>query len=89
MPLLVYPHAEGNCAIVGGFVYHGPEGRLQGQYFAGDYCSGRIWTVAPGDNSLELQADTDLLITSFGQASNGAAYVLDQNGRLYTIHQTR
>jgi glucose/arabinose dehydrogenase len=85
MPLIVYPHAEGDCAVVGGFVYHGPVGRLQGQYLAGDYCSGRIWTVASGEDSLELQLDTDLLITSFGEAADGSAYVLAQGGQLLEV----
>jgi glucose/arabinose dehydrogenase len=89
MPLIVYPHSQGNCAVVGGFVYHGPEGRLEGQYLVGDYCSGRIWTVGPGEDSLELQVDTNLLITSFGQGADGAAYVLEQGGGLYAIEQTR
>jgi hypothetical protein len=88
MPTIVYPHNEGDCAIVGGFVYHGPQGKLEGQYLAGDYCSGRIWTVAPGEDLLALQVDTGLLITSFGQAADGTAYVLDQAGGLYSIIQT-
>ena len=85
MPTVVYPHSEGNCAVVGGFVYHGSEGRLEGQYLVGDYCSGRIWTVAPGEDSLELQVDTELLITSFGEASDGSAYVLAQGGQLLEV----
>jgi glucose/arabinose dehydrogenase len=85
MPAIVYSHREGDCAIVGGFVYRGPEGRLWGQYLAGDYCSGRIWTVAAGQDSLELQVDTNLLITSFGQAVDGTAYVLAQGGQLLQV----
>jgi glucose/arabinose dehydrogenase len=89
MPLIVYPHSQGDCAVVGGFVYHGPEGRLEDQYLAGDYCSGRIWTVGPGEDSLELQVDTELLITSFGEGADGTGYVLAQGGQLLEILQVK
>jgi glucose/arabinose dehydrogenase len=87
MPLLVYPHSQANCAIVGGLVYRGSEGRLDGQYLLGDYCSGRIWTVGPGEQALALQVDTDLLITSFGAGADGNAYVLAQGGQLLRVRQ--
>ena len=88
IPVVVYPHSQANCAIVGGLVYRGPEGRLDGQYLLGDYCSGRLWTVGPGEQSLALQLDTDLMITSFGLGADGNAYVLAQGGQLLRVRQT-
>lgn len=85
MPLITYPHTFGNCAVVGGPVYRGPEGRLNGQYLLGDYCSGRIWTIGPGDEELTLQQDTELAITSFGEASDGTVYVTAQGGELMRV----
>ena len=43
IPVLEYPHEDGNCSVTGGYVYRGaalPE--LDGSYFYGDYCSGMI-----------------------------------------------
>jgi glucose/arabinose dehydrogenase len=85
MPLVTYPHTFGNCAVVGGPVYRGPEGRLNGQFLLGDYCSGRIWTIGPGDDELALQLDTSLAITSFGEGSDGSVYVIAQGGELLRV----
>jgi hypothetical protein len=85
LPIAVYPHRDGNCAVIGGFVYHGPGGRLDGQYLLGDYCSGRIWTIGPGKAEMVLQRDTGILITSFGLAADGSAYVTGQAGELLRI----
>ena len=84
-PIAVYPHSQGNCAVIGGFVYRGPGGRLDGQYLVGDYCSGRIWTIAPGRTQMVLQQETDLQITSFGEGADGSAYVTGQAGELMRI----
>ena len=86
MPTVVYPHSEAQLrGALAASSTTAPEGRLTAQYLAGDYCSGRIWTVAPGEDSLELQVDTDLLITSFGEASDGSGYVLAQGGQLLEV----
>jgi glucose/arabinose dehydrogenase len=85
MPFAVYSHAQGNCAVIGGFVYHGPGGRLDGQYLVGDYCSGRIWTIGPGKAEMVLQQDTDLEITSFGEGADGSAYVMGRAGELVRL----
>jgi glucose/arabinose dehydrogenase len=89
LPIAVYPHRDGNCAVIGGFVYRGPGGRLNGQYLMGDYCSGRIWTIGPGEREMVLQQDTDLTITTFGQSADGTAYVASQDGRLLRVVAAR
>jgi len=84
-PIAVYEHRRGNCAVIGGPVYEGPVEALAGHYLMGDYCSGRIWTIARGEEAMILQEDTDLLITTFGTGADGSAYVASQDGRLMKI----
>jgi glucose/arabinose dehydrogenase len=84
-PIAVYEHRRGNCAVIGGPVYHGPVDGLEGQYLMGDYCSGRIWTIGPEQQDMILQEDTDLVITTFGTGADGSAYVASQDGRLMKI----
>ena len=44
-PKLDYSHSIG-CAVIGGYIYRGPIGPLQGQYLFSDSCSGDIYVVA-------------------------------------------
>jgi glucose/arabinose dehydrogenase len=88
-PLAVYSHDLG-CSVTGGHVYRGrafPD--LTGNYFFGDYCSGRIWAVAAEgaarQEPVEL-LDTDLSISSFGEDDRGEVYVTDlAGGGLYRL----
>jgi glucose/arabinose dehydrogenase len=87
-PVVDYTHSGGNCSVTGGLVYRGsifPD--FVGQYVLGDYCSGRIWTLAAGAGSPSLQfhRDTAALITSFGEAESGEIYMTDHAGRLYRV----
>ncbi len=86
-PIIVYSHALG-CSITGGYVYRGHQfPQLDGIYFYGDYCSGRIWglrqTDQQWDNAELLQAD--LLLTSFGEDDAGEVYFTDRNGGVYQL----
>ena len=80
-PIITYDNDPSVCAVTGGYRYRGrsiPE--LKGKYIYGDYCGGQIWvaTLNPGDGSwsTELLLQTEFLISSFGEASNGELYVL-------------
>lgn len=42
LPVAEYSHTLG-CSVTGGYVYRHSPPALQGIYFYGDYCSGRIW----------------------------------------------
>ncbi len=86
-PIAEYGHTGGNCAITGGYVYRGDVFTdLQGQYIAGDFCSGRIWTIGASSSSLVLRRDTSAQISSFGEAENGEIYMTDYGtGRLYRV----
>ncbi len=51
LPIYDYQHENGRCSITGGYVYRGQQfPALTGNYFFGDYCTGEIWALAPGDN---------------------------------------
>ncbi len=80
LPVVDYPHASGDCSITGGFVYRGPDyPGMQGLYFYGDYCTGRIWGLQFSGGSwqsLEL-LDTTANISSFGEDQDGNLYVAD------------
>lgn len=87
LPIFEYDHGQG-CSVTGGYIYRGqafPE--LWGNYFLGDFCSGRIWGLFPsGDQwSSTLVAQSGLNISSFGEDVNGEVYVLDYSGTIYQI----
>jgi glucose/arabinose dehydrogenase len=87
MPVAVYDHSQG-CAIIGGYVYRGPQAILRGAYLFSDVCSGKIWSIVadgPSGQSPTLMADTGLGITSFGEGESGTVYVTAQNGHVYRL----
>ena len=87
LPVAEYDHNQG-CSVTGGIVYRGSDPDLQGIYFYGDYCSGRIWGLVQesGIWTTQLLANTGLRITSFGEDGAGNVYVTDfWNGRVYQL----
>ena len=89
-PIAEYSHKLG-CSITGGYVYRGRRiPSLIGRYLFGDFCSGKIWTITPpqhgkGNWKMDLIAETDLRISSFGEDEAGELYVLDLDGGVYRI----
>jgi len=87
LPVFEYAHSLG-CSISGGVVYRGMTyPRMHGTYFAGDYCSGRIWGVRrEGVNwYASMLLDTTEQIVSFGEDEAGDAYVVGYGGTIYRI----
>jgi len=89
LPVFTYPTNISGCSITGGYVYRGVDyPGLQGIYFSGDYCSGRIWGLQiTGSNweSSEL-LDTEFRISSFGEDDAGELYFADRsNGEIYQV----
>ncbi len=83
LPIADYRH-EGNCSVTGGYVYRGQaHPAWNGVYFYGDYCSGKIWALAPdgsgGWNTAEL-ARNPMALASFGEDEAGELYVTDLSG---------
>lgn len=90
LPAVEYPHtgAAPCFSVTGGVVYRGSDPDLQGVYFYGDYCDGRIWGLVEGGGSWSTQVltDTDLWISSFGEDEAGNVYFTDiWGGKLYQL----
>ncbi len=89
LPVAEYDHSGGNCAVIGGNVYRGAlYPALQGIYFYGDYCSGRIWGMKRTGSTFvtRLMLETGMVISTFGEDEEGNIYVADYNaGKIYRI----
>lgn len=90
LPIAEYDHSQG-CSVTGGVVYRGETyPPMQGVYFYGDYCSGRIWGLRQRGGqwqTLEL-LDTAHQISSFGEDEAGNVYVVDYRGDVYLLADT-
>ena len=89
LPVREYDHSRG-CSVTGGYVYPGQEFPiLTGIYLFGDYCSGRIWGLAPagnGDWQVAELAQVDAQLSSFGEDERGELYLLDMGrGEIFKI----
>jgi glucose/arabinose dehydrogenase len=92
LPLAEYGHANGRCAVTGGYVFRGARvPALVGGYVFADYCSGEIWVVSSGASSpatKTLLLDTSYQISGFGESAGGELYVLDHaGGAMYLVVQ--
>jgi len=89
LPVAEYSHNAGDCSVTGGFVYRGTRyPSLQGIYFYGDYCSGRIRTLTRANGAWQsaVALQTNLLISTFGEDDSGELYVADHgSGDIYQI----
>jgi glucose/arabinose dehydrogenase len=87
-PITEYAHPVASArSVTGGFVYRGSRYlALQGRYFFADFISGEIWSMyKTGSNpdtwsTPELELDTNMLISSFGEDEAGELYVVDLGG---------
>jgi glucose/arabinose dehydrogenase len=96
-PVFEYGHENGNCAVIGGYVYRGNAyPAMVGRYLLADYCSGTFWDLArEGRGSWDATPHTDLGVTtpkpvagytSFGEDASGELYVTNINtGALYRL----
>ncbi len=93
LPRFEYEHVDGHCSVTGGYVYRGPSFPvMQGLYFFGDFCSGRIWAAdAAGPNSGRVRrlAQSASQLTTFGEDAAGELYAATLNGDLYRIEGSR
>ncbi len=70
--------SESRCAITGGYRYRGPAPSLQGLYFYGDACGGRIMvaTESTGNWTQQYFSPSSIgSIRTFGEDSEGNVYV--------------
>lgn len=94
-PVAEYTRSFG-CSVTGGYVYYGqsmPE--WQGIYFYGDYCSGNIWGLPAGTDTIPdtltsatLLFKSGLRISTFGVDDAGELYVADYpTGVIYRLEK--
>ncbi len=82
-PVYEYDHSAGDCSITGGYVYRGSAmPSFAGQYFYGDYCTGKIWANG------QLSTPRAVNLTTFGQDANGELYLATGNGALFRLAQS-
>jgi glucose/arabinose dehydrogenase len=88
-PILETRHTDGNCAIVGGYVYRGTAiPALSGVYLFGDNCRSAITGVVARNGRVVQQRDMGIdveQLTSFGQDPNGELYVVSREGTVSRI----
>ena len=88
-PVVEYNHAAGDCSVTGGYVYRAATyPRMQGLYFYGDFCSGRIWSLklSAGAWQSALLLDTAIQISAFGEDEAGNLYVASYgSGEIFPV----
>jgi Glucose / Sorbosone dehydrogenase len=80
-PVLVYPHTQGRCAIMGGYVH-------MGRYYYGDNCSGGVWSFPVGKHGRAgppRLAGIVPSISSFGVDGTGHLFGVSLNGAIYIL----
>lgn len=92
LPVAEYDHSQG-CSVTGGMIYRGKEfTELQGIYFYGDYCSGRIWGLRRSGAEWKQRRllDSGLSISTFGKDEEENLYVADYaRGLIYKIESAK
>jgi glucose/arabinose dehydrogenase len=92
LPAVEYDHSNGQCAIIGGFVYRGTRfPALAGQYFYSDLCAGWVRSFAYAGGAVTGQTSWTLDVSvsnpvSFGEDARGELYFVASNG-VYRVTQ--
>src|SRR5262245_35515059 len=93
-PIFDYDHAEGQItgqAVIGGYVYRGPNASLNGTYFFADEVASKIFSFRfDGTNVTDVQERTAELLNAAGGGtiSNPSSFAEDGFGNLYVIDYT-
>jgi len=87
-PILEYPTAGENCAVIGGYVVRDRTlGALRGRYVYADHCAGRIRSLEPSSPGSSDSA-TGLELSSpsgFGEDARHRLYVTSLAGPVYRL----
>lgn len=82
-PIAEYQHLSGRCSITGGYVYRGTRGvAAQGDYIYGDYCTGEIFKLHGGTQTVLVDLPTNNVLSGFGEDEAGELYIVRLNGSL-------
>jgi glucose/arabinose dehydrogenase len=86
-PILDTTHSDGNCAIVGGYVYRGKAiPAFDGVYVYGDNCNIQIVGVVQSGGKVVAQRELGLTapqLTTFGEDRAGEVYAVTRSGTVY------
>lgn len=93
LPVLEYEAGDGNCGVIGGYVYRGTRiPGLAGTYFYGDLCGGwvRSFRFDPVRGLSDDREYSDRFpdlgqIVSFGEDAAGELYVLSADGDVHRV----
>jgi len=90
-PIAEYDHSQG-CSVTGGVVVRDPAlPAWQGVYLYGDYCTGTIWGLLLNREGVWLNGvlfhETVFTISAFGEAANGAVYLVDHKGAIFRLER--
>jgi glucose/arabinose dehydrogenase len=87
-PVAEYPHSQG-CSVTGGYVYRGRAvPAMTGRYVYGDYCSGRIWSLAvAGGRATGLRQEGVRVaeLSSWGEDAAGEVYATSLRGTVFKL----
>jgi glucose/arabinose dehydrogenase len=88
-PLLETTHSDGNCAIVGGYVYRGRAiPALDGVYIFGDDCRPNLVGVVASNGRVVAQRDLGPVVsqlTTFGEDPDGEVYAVSRTGTVFRL----
>ncbi|MCI0345823.1 MAG: PQQ-dependent sugar dehydrogenase [Chloroflexi bacterium] len=87
LPVVQYDHDLG-LAVIGGYVYRGPQAVLRGGYIFSDNYSGRIWAVAAagdGAKALVQVGQAAVGVAGYGEDEAGELYAADLDGSIYRV----
>ncbi len=92
LPVLEYTHTNGQCAIIGGYVYRGKRvPALAGMYLYADLCVGWVhsfeYVFGRVGNQLDwsTQLFTGTNVSSFGEDGRGELYIINLGGNVYRM----
>lgn len=82
------PAARMAESMIGGYVYRGrtEAARLAGQYVAGDFVTGNVWTVSPGGAVRTVGSLPN--VTSFGETATKEIVAVTYDGSLWRLRAT-
>src|SRR6185437_10797643 len=90
-PILERSHADGDCAITGGYVYRAHAiAHFFGAYVFGDTCTGELRATVQANGRATQTRDLDLNVASistFGQGPFGGLYAASLSGTIYSLVQ--
>lgn len=91
-PISVYGHSNQQCAVIAGSVYRGPGNPgMQGIFFYGDFCTGKLWGVKREGQTWQTSPvllDPDFSMTGFAEDLQGNLFAIDwRGGRLVQVQE--